>query len=115
MRICNGKTLYYWRSKLKNFKSHSLQIMYNFRIWPEIEFRSDLSGSFGCFCFIHINLFKLFEVHIWSEKECDHAGWQFNLLILGLEFEYTHQDCRHWDYDSNDWEKEQDADEQCTK
>ena len=39
----------------------------------------------------------------WSRKH-DHAGIDFNITILGLEFMYGTYDHRHWDYENDTWE-----------
>ena len=53
----------------------------------------------------YINIFNLLELNINKNKKSDHAGFRFNMNILGLNFDYTYYDIRHWNYDEDDWEK----------
>ena len=39
----------------------------------------------------------------WSRK-CDHAGFRFSLIILGLMIHFNIYDTRHWNYDKNEFE-----------
>jgi hypothetical protein len=49
------------------------------------------------------NLFK-FDIEFTSKT--DHAGFRFNFQLFSLiEFVFSIQDNRHWDYDNNCWEK----------
>ena len=51
-----------------------------------------------------ISLFGLFHLIIRKDKETDHAGFWFNISILGLDFTYRKYDIRHWDWENDTWE-----------
>lgn len=38
----------------------------------------------------------------------DHAGPSFSIEVFGLFFSIGIYDSRHWDYETNDWEKQDD-------
>ena len=38
-------------------------------------------------------------------KGIDHAGPEFGIGFLGLGLQIQINDSRHWDYDTNDWQK----------
>jgi len=54
---------------------------------------------------IHTILGDLFTVDIEWTKEQDHAGFYFNLRLMGLFISFTISDTRHWDDDEDCWEK----------
>jgi|ERR1035437_7331263 hypothetical protein len=37
--------------------------------------------------------------------EKDHAGWSFEMGLLGGMFALSYYDTRHWDHENNCWEK----------
>ena len=55
--------------------------------------------------FINISIFGLLDFHISYNNKGDHAGFRFNIDILGLYFEFNICDIRHWDFDQECWEK----------
>ena len=48
------------------------------------------------------NFFDLFITL--NGSGCDHAGFRFNLEIIGLSLNFKVYDSRHWDYENNCWE-----------
>lgn len=44
----------------------------------------------------------------WTRKR-DHAGFNFDLTVLGQSFIFYTYDHRHWDDDKNDWEVKRDS------
>jgi len=36
-------------------------------------------------------------------RKCDHAGVSFELEIIGISFQISFYDSRHWNYDKNTW------------
>ena len=71
---------------------------------PTIEFKIDLYQDDTNIFYFDIDLFGLFRLNINKNKKTDHAGFRFNLNIFGLDFDYTHYDTRHWNYDNDNWE-----------
>ena len=56
---------------------------------------------------VELSLYRKFEWTISFVVEyttkTDHAGFTFNLNLLGLEFEVKIYDSRHWNDDENRW------------
>jgi len=52
-----------------------------------------------------IALGALFQLEIDWTKKRDHAGIRASFNLLGLEITYTIYDCRHWDENTEDWQK----------
>ncbi len=65
------------------------------------------------FCFLsymgwfnfNINIFGLLSFWIRWSRKCDHAGFNLEIFLFGLRFHFNIYDCRHWDDETNDWEK----------
>lgn len=105
MKISVNKILYHWYTKIpKNFKSKSFQISFMWNTGWDILMDINFDQSFGNIFIIRFYLLGLFDLNIYKNKECDHAGSSFNLNILGLDLEYENKDVRHYDYDNDKWE-----------
>ena len=105
MNLIKFKILYCWVSnKIKNNKAKEMQI--NLYLWlhPTLEFKIDLSQHDTNIFYFDIDLFGLFKLNINKDKKTYHAGFLFNLSIFGLDFNYSHYDTRHWNYDNDTWE-----------
>jgi len=63
--------------------------------------------------FIEIEFFKnkiehtcnWFKLHIELSTKKDHAGFEFLVDLFGYSFNITIYDCRHWNYEKQEWEK----------
>lgn len=44
-----------------------------------------------------------FDFQVRLNRCCDHAGFMFNIEIVGISFWFCIYDFRHWDYATNDW------------
>jgi len=54
---------------------------------------------------IHLNLLgNIFSFDLCWTRRSDHAGFNFDLTILGQSFIFYTYDNRHWDDEKNDWE-----------
>lgn len=49
------------------------------------------------------NDFDIIKLHIYNTRKQDHAGFNFNLTILGLTINFSILDVRHWDIKNNNW------------
>lgn len=106
MKISVNNILFYWFTKKpKNFMNKSFQVSWFWNPKLEFDIHFDFVKSFGSIFDIRINLFGLFDLYTYKDEEVDHAGFSFTLNILGLDFEYTNRDIRHWDYDNDCPEK----------
>lgn len=55
--------------------------------------------------YIQLGLFgDIFNLTTYWSRKSDHAGWTFDLTILGLSLHLNIYDIRHWDYDKDSWE-----------
>ncbi len=110
MKISVNKILFYWYTKIpKNFKSKSFQISLLWEPMLQLLVDFDYSDGFGDLWNIRVNIFGLFNLTTYYNKECDHAGLNITLNILGLDLEYRNTDIRHWDYDNKKWEELDDS------
>ena len=104
MELIKFKILYCWISKPINNKAKEVQTNLYLYLIPAIDFKIDLHRyDTNIYNFI-IDLFGLFKFQICKTKEIDHAGFWFNISILGLDFTYRKYDTRHWDWENDTWE-----------
>lgn len=111
MKIITGggfKILYHWYSKLKNNKSWEFQLSWA----PNISSNFEISFETAYYPLLVINLFELFKFEVSNSKEEDHAGFRMNIRILGIDIDLNHTDCRHWNYEEDRWETQEDIDQQ---
>lgn len=47
----------------------------------------------------------LFNLVVRLSHKRDHAGFEFCLDVLGVEFTFSIYDIRHWDYDTGRWQE----------
>ena len=50
---------------------------------------------------LYLDVFAIFGFHTNLSRKCDHAGFHFSVVILGLNLIFDFYDIRHWD-DEND-------------
>ena len=50
---------------------------------------------------LYFDVFAIFGFHTNLSRKCDHAGFHFSVVILGLNLIFDFYDTRHWD-DEND-------------
>lgn len=50
---------------------------------------------------LYFDAFGIIGFHINLSRRCDHAGFHFSVIILGLQLMFELYDIRHWD-DEND-------------
>jgi hypothetical protein len=106
MELIKFKILYYWNSKKipVNNKTQEAQVNLHLYFNPSFEFKFDLAQDDTNIFNFYIDLFGLFFFQICKNKKTDHAGFFFNIKILGLEFDYNKHDTRHWDWENDTWE-----------
>lgn len=104
MELIKFIILYYWTSKPINNKAKEVQINLYLNIYPTIKFLIDLDQYDTNIFDLNIELFGLFSFQICKTKKTDHAGFWFNMSILGLDFTYRTYDTRHWNYENDTWE-----------
>ena len=104
MELIKFKILYWWSSKPKNNKAKELQL--NLYLWfkPTIDFKIDLSQYDTNIFKFDLDLFGVLKLWVSKNKKTDHAGFRFNLNLLGLDFDYSYYDTRNWNYYNNSWE-----------
>lgn len=112
MKIETGgffKILYYWYQKEPvNHKYWNFQLSWAFSLSQSLTFVFD-SGKEWIFEF---NFFNLFKIHTYRTVESDHAGFRLNIRLLILDVDLNHIDIRHWNYDEDRWETQEDIDAQ---
>lgn len=105
MKLSVNKILYHWYGKVNlNYKYHEFQLSWMPSFTPEIELNFSLRRTFGNITPVSIRLFGLFSLSSWHTREEDHAGFYFNVNILGLDIDYSYKDVRHYDFDKEEWE-----------
>lgn len=50
---------------------------------------------------LYLDAFAIFGFHTNLSRKCDHAGFHFSVVLLGLNLIFDFYDTRHWD-DEND-------------
>ena len=104
MELIKFKILYSWISKPIDNKAKEAQVNLHLYLEPKIDFKIDLAQDDTNIFNFYINLFGLFFFQICKDKKTDHAGFWFNMKILGIEFYYRIYDIRHWDWENDTWE-----------
>ena len=96
----------YIEKKLTKNKGYCLQIswfkMYLF--YNIIDFNFKLFDNHNYF---NVNFFlfgDFFQFQLMLNKKSDHAGFLFNICILGLSIHANIYDIRHWNDEENKWE-----------
>jgi hypothetical protein len=80
---------------LSTNKSYCLQLSY-WKIWLRGKL-IDISLFNDRYWFnIALSLFGLINFNLEWSRHTDHAGFVFNLTILGLDFHFNIYDCRYW-------------------
>lgn len=100
-QLLKFKILKCWNSKPINNKVKEVQL--NLYVTPEIKFNIDLSSDCTNIFNFNIDILGLLKLNIRKNKRQDHAGFNFNLSIFGLDFTYRKYDTRHWNYDNDCW------------
>lgn len=96
---------YVFRHFINEFKLLEAAIKYEFfKLSRFFNFEIQMF-SINYYLLINISIFGLFDFHISYNDEDDHAGFYFNINVLGLFFEFNIYDIRHWDFDNECWEK----------
>lgn len=106
MKLCKLDFLWWvFVHPIGEFKSLEMSIRFKiFKLSKFFDFDIQLFGI--CYyLFININTFGLLDFHISYNNKGDHAGFRFNIGILGLCFEFNICDIRHWNFDQECWEK----------
>ena len=104
MELIKFKILYIWVSKPINNKAKEVQLNWYLDLLPKVNFEIDLNKFDSNVYNFVIGLFNLFYFQICKTEKTDHAGFWFNISILGLDFTYRKYDTRHWNYDNDTWE-----------
>jgi len=52
---------------------------------------------------VHDDTSTFFEVITRWDRNCDHAGFKFNLTVWKWCFCFDYYDTRHWDWDEERW------------
>lgn len=50
---------------------------------------------------LYLNTFGIVGFHIKLSRECDHAGFYFSVILLGLNLMFDFYDTRHWNYEND--------------
>jgi len=105
MELIKFKILKCWATEPVNNKVKEAQVNLHLCLLPILKFNVNLAESeysSNVFNF-NIDIFSLFKLDINKDKEVDHAGFSFEINILGLEFMYRKYDVRHWDDNNECW------------
>lgn len=94
-----NKQIFYAFSKVNSkFKYHEFQIsfipLFELNILLKISFKRYL----GNLNLLNCDLFAILSIYIIHTTKEDHAGLYLSLNILGIDFEYSFKDVRHYDY-----------------
>jgi hypothetical protein len=54
---------------------------------------------------IQFDFFGLFEFYFQLSRRCDHAGFLFDITVLGAASHFNIYDCRHWDEEKEKWQE----------
>ena len=95
-RIC-GKICRVWSKRVSRFKAVEIQTDIT---TPHFVFEQEFhiyNNSIN----LYLDAFAIFGFHINQSRKCDHAGFHFSVVILGLNLIFDFYDTRHWD-DEND-------------
>lgn len=83
-----------------------------YKLFVNKHFRVTKNKTFEIECYRYFyNLFELTIDLRWFGH--DHAGFKFELNILGLNLGISLCDNRHWDHKNNCWEKNNDEHTNC--
>lgn len=106
MKISVNKILYHFYGKVhSNYKYNEFQVSFLPQFMLDFDFSFSLRRSFGTLNLLDVCVFGFFVIHIYHSKNDDHAGFYFNLNILGLDIDYSYKDVRHYDHDNDTWEE----------
>lgn len=103
MEIVKFKILYLCNSKVKDNKCKEFQINWYLCLMPKICFDLDFTRFWSNLFTFDLNLFNIIGLNINKNIKCDHAGLRINFKLLGLDFDYSHYDIRHWDEENDGW------------
>ena len=103
------KIFYRSAKEAKNNKSWEIQVEW---VKPSIASVLNFDLKLGLYWSLYINIARLFELVFSRTKEQDHAGITFHLDILGFFIYYTYHDIRHWNYEEDRWETQEEIDQQ---
>lgn len=96
----------------KENKAWELQIEW---VKPCLYSAFNLNFDISLFWNFHLELFGLVTFWCNRTRKQDHAGIAFNLDIFGFFIYYTYHDIRHWNYDEDRWETQEEIDAQNTE
>lgn len=101
------KTLLYRHGKCKKEHKHwEFQIYTALNFWWNLEFTLQHANStFTKQTMFYIDVLKLLTLNISNSRNQDHAGFRIELNVLGMNFDYSYYDERHWDDENNKWEE----------
>ena len=91
-RICRV-----WSKRVSRFKAVEIQTYVtrlHFVLAHEFHIYKDSVN-------LYLDAFAIFGFHTNLSRKCDHAGFHFSVVILGLNLIFDFYDTRHWD-DEND-------------
>lgn len=92
---------FWWKNITKN-KTIELEV-YTSSLSFDNLFNINISSDRISFYFNILN--SLFGINFKIDWKCDHAGVEFQFLLLGMSYGFNFYDNRHWDYIDNKWEE----------
>lgn len=107
------KIFHRWAKEPKNNKSWEIQIE-TLKLDKNCDLEFTIGWNWGS-PRIYIELLSLFKFHFEWNRKSDHAGIRFYLFILGLDIDYSYHDIRHWNYDEDRWETQEEIDAEIEK
>ncbi len=110
MKISINRLLWHWYTpKPKNNKSFEIQLSV---LLPKTM---DLELQIG-YCYgsplLYINFLDLFRLSLQWRRKQDHAGIEFNTNLLGVDLDLNYTDIRHWNYDADRFETQEEIDQE---
>lgn len=100
------KNFFVREKKFSKYKSYCIQIYFSKIFLGNIislDFKLQEYERFWYYIQIGF-LGDVFNINTFWDKKSDHAGWTFDLKILGFSIHLNIYDTRHWDYDNDCWE-----------
>ena len=100
------KNLFVIEKPISKYKNICIQpyaskiYIYNF-----LDFSLDILNESNIFNLYFVLLGNIFKFHIFWTRKTDHAGFGFDVDILGLSFDSQVYDCRHWDDENDKYEE----------